>query len=248
MPKELSCGFILFQKGTDRLLVCHPNGKPGTGYHSFDIPKGHIEDNEEPFDAAMRELREETGITEVEDIRDLGHCPYQSTKALHLFSAYADFDINQLHCDSMFTDNFGNEKREVDKYRLTRDPELLFKNMWWYAANEMRARGMLRKVSVDVSGKLFWSVSYLAEKRIEDLLWQINALKDANRWKPDAEYCIQNGVPEDYPDDYKYLVTYDKIEKALRNSEPVGDSFPMDRRVETICPFPFEECLEDLWQ
>ena len=248
MPKELSCGFILFQKGTDRLLVCHPNGKPDQGYHCFDIPKGHIEEGEDPFEAAMRELREETGITKVEDVRDLGHCPYQKTKALHLFSAYADFNIDELHCDSMFTDSFGNEKREIDRFRLTRDPELLFRNMWWYAANEMRNRGMLRKVSVPLSGNLFWAVSYLAKQRIDDLLWQITSLKDANRWNPNSEYFVDNGIPENYPDDYKYIVTYSNIEKALRQNEPVGDTFPMDRKVSTICPFPFEESLEDLWQ
>lgn len=75
----------------------------------------------------------------MEDTFEIGRVPYRSDKALHLFSAYADFDIGDLHCDSKFTDSYGVEKPEVDKYQLTDDPELLFSNMYWYATRKCSA-------------------------------------------------------------------------------------------------------------
>jgi ADP-ribose pyrophosphatase YjhB (NUDIX family) len=36
------------------------------------FPRGHIEKNEAPLDAAIREIKEETGITQLELIKDLG--------------------------------------------------------------------------------------------------------------------------------------------------------------------------------
>lgn len=36
------------------------------------FPRGHIEQNENPLDAAIREIKEETGITELELVKDLG--------------------------------------------------------------------------------------------------------------------------------------------------------------------------------
>ncbi len=115
MPKELSAGFIIFNKGSNKLLVSHPTGTPKDGKHSWDIPKGHVEKGEDPLEAALRELYEETGLEHVEDTFEIGRVPYRSDKALHLFSAYVDFDIGDLHCDSKFTDSYGVEKLEVDK-------------------------------------------------------------------------------------------------------------------------------------
>lgn len=66
MPKELSAGFIIFQKGSNKLLVSHPTGNPKDGKHSWDIPKGHVEKGEDPLEAALRELYEETGLEHVE--------------------------------------------------------------------------------------------------------------------------------------------------------------------------------------
>lgn len=57
----LSCGIVLARQtgaGWMTLLL--------RAYHNWDFPKGLREDGETPMDAAIREVREETGIDDVE--------------------------------------------------------------------------------------------------------------------------------------------------------------------------------------
>jgi 8-oxo-dGTP pyrophosphatase MutT (NUDIX family) len=64
--EERSAGFIVFHVSLDEI--------PGTSYllldhgHHWSFPKGHVEPGEDDLAAAIRELREETGINSVEVI------------------------------------------------------------------------------------------------------------------------------------------------------------------------------------
>jgi 8-oxo-dGTP pyrophosphatase MutT (NUDIX family) len=58
VPQVFSAGFLIFRKYPDRqqfLLMQHVD--------RWDLPKGHLDENENDLDAAFRELVEETGIT-----------------------------------------------------------------------------------------------------------------------------------------------------------------------------------------
>lgn len=55
---EESAGIIVFNQKTKKFLVLEYNAS------HFDFPKGHLEKNETPKKAALRELKEETGIKE----------------------------------------------------------------------------------------------------------------------------------------------------------------------------------------
>ena len=64
MKNEQSAGIVFFRKIENRiefLLLHYPSGH-------WDLVKGHIENNETAKDAAKRESKEETGITDVKFI------------------------------------------------------------------------------------------------------------------------------------------------------------------------------------
>ena len=56
MKKEKSCGVILYKDGGEYLLLKHAEG-------NWDFPKGHVEANETEYETALREVKEETGLT-----------------------------------------------------------------------------------------------------------------------------------------------------------------------------------------
>jgi|SRR3989338_6958912 len=69
MLKEKSCGIIIYRKSKDGikyLLLHYEEGH-------WDFPKGHQEKNETEQRAAERELKEETGIEDVEFVNDFKH-------------------------------------------------------------------------------------------------------------------------------------------------------------------------------
>lgn len=255
MPKELSAGFIIFQKGSNKLLVSHPTGNPKDGKHSWDIPKGHVEKGEDPLEAALRELYEETGLEHVEDTFEIGRVPYRSDKALHLFSAYVDFDIGDLHCDSKFTDSYGNWKPEIDRYQLTDEPEMLFANMYWYVTQEMVRRKLARNVSIRVTcedcptERQFSIYNILTCNQIIKYQKRVEECQEKGWWKPGKEYDAY--IPNEklfglasYTDKDNHIITtngeiYEGLLHAINFDS--GSMNPSERKLDTMHPFPFED-------
>lgn len=54
----ISSGLVIIQD--NKILLVHPSNSPWWGTYS--IPKGHVDKNENIYDAAIRETYEETGI------------------------------------------------------------------------------------------------------------------------------------------------------------------------------------------
>lgn len=76
----VSCGVLLLNEA-DELLLCHV-----TGASHWDIPKGCLDEGETPWEAVIREAREETGLMLRPDrLLELGRLAYRPDKALHLF-------------------------------------------------------------------------------------------------------------------------------------------------------------------
>ena len=65
MKHERSVGAIVFRKEKEPIyLLLHYEAK------HWDFPKGHIEANETDLEALKREVKEETGIKDIEIVRD----------------------------------------------------------------------------------------------------------------------------------------------------------------------------------
>ncbi|MEA3344283.1 MAG: NUDIX domain-containing protein [Patescibacteria group bacterium] len=64
MPKETSAGAVIFRKEDNQILYLLLHYEAG----HWDLPKGHIEENETEIETAKREVEEETGIKDIEII------------------------------------------------------------------------------------------------------------------------------------------------------------------------------------
>ena len=83
--KNLSCGVVIARQQEDAWLTLLLRA-----YHNWDFPKGICEESEQPFDAAKREVEEESGIVEL--LFDWGdRCietgPYNKGKVARYFLA-----------------------------------------------------------------------------------------------------------------------------------------------------------------
>lgn len=116
MARVLSCGVIV-RRRSGELLLCR-----ATGRDYWDLPKGVLDPGETPIEAALRELREEAGLTlPAEAVRDLGVHPYLSRKDLHVFVVdppQPQLTTDQCRCTTFYRRN-GREIPEIDAYQWT---------------------------------------------------------------------------------------------------------------------------------
>jgi 8-oxo-dGTP diphosphatase len=74
MAREFSAGGVVVRDGQVAVIV--PVKRDANGNRVLGLPKGHMDGDETPEQAATREVREETGI-EAELIDELGDVEYQ---------------------------------------------------------------------------------------------------------------------------------------------------------------------------
>lgn len=98
--KKTSAGILLYRRRGDELEVflVHPGGpfwaKKDLG--AWSLPKGEIEEGEEPLAAAVREFREETGFEVAGDFRALRPLRQSSGKTIVAWAVEGDCDPAEL--------------------------------------------------------------------------------------------------------------------------------------------------------
>lgn len=97
MPKP-SAGILLyrFRDGEPEVLVIHPGGPfwKGKDLGAWSIPKGQIEQGDEPLATGVRELEEEIGLKLPPDAKFITLKPIRQSggKLVHCFATSHDFD------------------------------------------------------------------------------------------------------------------------------------------------------------
>ena len=103
MAKKISAGILLWRKrGGLEVFLVHPGGpfwaKKDLG--AWTLPKGEIEEGEDPLAAARRELAEETGFAIDGDFRRLTPLRQPSGKIIHGWAVEGDCDPAALRSNT----------------------------------------------------------------------------------------------------------------------------------------------------
>jgi predicted NUDIX family NTP pyrophosphohydrolase len=103
MATKRSAGILLYRREGDetKFLLVHPGGPfwVNKDAGAWTIPKGGIEDEEEPRACAIRELEEELGAApalDPEQLIELGAIRQRSGKVVEAWAAEAEFDPARL--------------------------------------------------------------------------------------------------------------------------------------------------------
>lgn len=95
MPTR-SAGLVLYkqERGVLRLLLAHPGGPfwAKKDHGAWTIPKGLVEENETPLDAAIREFSEETGFVVDGAFLPLGAVTQRGGKRVEAWALEGDCD------------------------------------------------------------------------------------------------------------------------------------------------------------
>ena len=80
------------------VLLAHPGGPfwAKKDEHSWSIPKGEFTDNEEAFDAALREFKEETGHEITGNFTELTPVRQSDGKVIYIWAVEGDLDASKI--------------------------------------------------------------------------------------------------------------------------------------------------------
>ncbi|MCC7179153.1 MAG: NUDIX domain-containing protein [Acidobacteria bacterium] len=95
-----SAGILLHRQhhGALQVLLVHPGGPfwRRKDFGAWSIPKGEVEEGEDPLAAARREFREETGARAEGPALALGSIRMKSGKVVRAWAVAGDFDPDRL--------------------------------------------------------------------------------------------------------------------------------------------------------
>lgn len=104
---NVSAGLLLFRRprGGLEVFLAHPGGPfwVARDLGAWTIPKGLVEEGEEPLAAAVREFEEETGIRPERPYLPLGHVRQKAGKLVHAWAWEGEADPRRVRSNSMRT-------------------------------------------------------------------------------------------------------------------------------------------------
>ena len=105
---NVSAGLLLYRRSQNGLeiFLAHPGGPFWKAKESgaWTIPKGVIDPEEDPLDAACREFTEETGIEPQGPFVPLGSIRQRAGKTIHAWAWEGDADANSTTSNEMRTE------------------------------------------------------------------------------------------------------------------------------------------------
>lgn len=110
MPKRpnVSAGLLLFRRthGALEVFLAHPGGPfwKNRDAGAWTIPKGEVDEGEEPLATARRELEEETGLTPEGPFIELGTVRQKAGKTVHAWACEGDADPETVQSNVMRTE------------------------------------------------------------------------------------------------------------------------------------------------
>ncbi len=103
----ISAGILLYRRTGEavEVLLVHPGGPywAKKDHGAWSIPKGLVEEGEEPLQCALRELEEELGSPfsfATEELAELGSVRQKAGKIVHCWAVEGDFDPATLRSNS----------------------------------------------------------------------------------------------------------------------------------------------------
>jgi predicted NUDIX family NTP pyrophosphohydrolase len=103
--KNVSAGLLLFRRSGKGLEVflAHPGGPfwSGRDLGAWTVPKGLVEDGEDPLATAVREFEEETGIQPEEPFLPLDSVRQKAGKLVHAWAWEGEADPRRVRSNSM---------------------------------------------------------------------------------------------------------------------------------------------------
>lgn len=98
--QKISAGILLYrrQSGVIQVFLVHPGGPFWTNKDigAWSIPKGLIDPDEDPLEAARREFKEETGCSLRDHFLPLSPVRTRSGKLIHAWASEGDCDPSSL--------------------------------------------------------------------------------------------------------------------------------------------------------
>lgn len=100
-----SAGLLLYrrQSGQVQVLLVHPGGPfwANKDAGAWTIPKGELEEGEDPLDTALREFEEETGIVpDAPGAIPLGSVRQKAGKTVHAWGVEGDLDSDAIRSNT----------------------------------------------------------------------------------------------------------------------------------------------------